>query len=550
MNQRVLYKGTCDLCQKEIISLFDSNTPFPVYCNACWWSDKWDPIDYGQEYDFSQSFFEQFQELYSKVPWPALQTIEPSLVNSEYCNICSYLKNCYLLFNSDYSEDCVYGTYVERSKQCLDNAMIDLCELCYEGTNIQKCFKTMFSSNCWECVDVYFSRNLRGCQNCFGCINLRNKKYFIFNKSYTKDKYFKELEKFKLGSYETVEQLRKKLQELNLTYPKKYMEGLQSKNVSGDYIFFSKNIFQSFEIGGAEDCKFCQFLFISPTKDSYDFTMWGGNATQMYECMGCGGGQNNIRFSYECWSDDTMNLEYCMLSKKSCSDLFGCVALGKKSHCILNKQYDEDSFKKLRTKIIQHTREMPYKDKRGRTYTYGEFLSPDFSVFAYNESFVYEHFPLTKKQALEQGYSWKDLKERGYEVTAEPQDLPDHIKDVQDDILKKVIGCQHQGKCNEQCTTAFKIIPQELQFYKKMNLPLPRFCPNCRHYQRLKQRNPLKLWHRECQCAGGKSDNKVYKNAIKHFHGSNHCPNEFETTYSPKRKEIVYCEKCYQQEVV
>ena len=83
-----------------------------------------------------------------------------------------------------------------------------------------------------------------------------------------------------------------------------------------------------------------------------------------------------------------------------------------------------------------------------------------------------------------------------------------------------------------------------------MNLPLPRLCSNCRHYQRIKQRNPLKLWHRQCQCAGEKSDNKVYQNTIQHFHSNEHCPNEFETTYSPDRKEIVYCEKCYQQEVV
>ncbi len=27
------------------------------------------------------------------------------------------------------------------------------------------------------------------------------------------------------------------------------------------------------------------------------------------------------------------------------------------------------------------------------------------------------------------------------------------------------------------------------------------------------------------------------------------CPNEFETSYAPERPEIVYCEKCYQQEV-
>ncbi|MDI6602734.1 MAG: hypothetical protein QME57_01260 [Patescibacteria group bacterium] len=107
-----------------------------------------------------------------------------------------------------------------------------------------------------------------------------------------------------------------------------------------------------------------------------------------------------------------------------------------------------------------------------------------------------------------------------------------------------------EATCNEQCTTAFKIIPQELEFYRKMNLPLPRLCPNCRHYQRIKQRNPLKFWKRKCMCGGQTSTNGVYKNTIKHFHGDNSCPNEFLTTYAPDRPEIVYCEKCYLAEVV
>ncbi len=182
-------------------------------------------------------------------------------------------------------------------------------------------------------------------------------------------------------------------------------------------------------------------------------------------------------------------------------------------------------------------------------YKYGEFFPVDLSHHAYNETIALDYFPLTKEQALTQGYRWKDPEERHYEVTVKAENLPDHIKDVDDSILKAIIGCAHEGKCNQQCTTAFKIIPQELQFYRKMNLPLPRLCPNCRHYERLKQRNPLKIWHRKCQCAGEKSENGIYQNTTSHFHGTNHCPNEFETSYAPERPEIVYCESCYNAEV-
>ena len=83
-----------------------------------------------------------------------------------------------------------------------------------------------------------------------------------------------------------------------------------------------------------------------------------------------------------------------------------------------------------------------------------------------------------------------------------------------------------------------------------MNLALPRLCPNCRHYERVKKVNPPKLWHRKCMCNGVESKDSIYKNTIKHTHGDKPCPNEFETAISDERKEIVYCEKCYQAEFV
>ncbi|MFH1193084.1 MAG: hypothetical protein V1656_02080 [Candidatus Jorgensenbacteria bacterium] len=46
------------------------------------------------------------------------------------------------------------------------------------------------------------------------------------------------------------------------------------------------------------------------------------------------------------------------------------------------------------------------------------------------------------------------------------------------------------------------------------------------------------------------SENGAYTNTVPHIHGGGKCPNEFETSYAPERKEIVYCESCYNAEVV
>jgi len=195
---------------------------------------------------------------------------------------------------------------------------------------------------------------------------------------------------------------------------------------------------------------------------------------------------------------------------------------------------------------------MPYTDKKDRAYAYGEFFPPELSPFAYNETIAQDYFPLAKNDAERLGYHWKDDEKRTYSITLPIGKIPDNVKDADESITGEVIECAHKGECNERCSTAFKITPQELQLYKKMNTPLPYFCPNCRHFERLRKRNPLKLWHRKCMCLSSEALAKDdgYRNTVPHFHGSAPCPNEFKTSYAPDRPEIVYCESCYQAEVV
>jgi len=111
---------------------------------------------------------------------------------------------------------------------------------------------------------------------------------------------------------------------------------------------------------------------------------------------------------------------------------------------------------------------------------------------------------------LEEGWKWRDSKERSYKISLQPEDLSDHIRDVDDSILQEVIGCAHAvppaGGCNEQCATAFRLTAEELAFYRKMNIALPRLCVNCRYIQRLKWRNGYHLYKRKCMCNGATSD--------------------------------------------
>ena len=524
-NQSKLYKRKCDATGRMIFTTISADYPGKVYDTDYWWSDNWDAIEYAQDYDFSKPFFEQIKELSLKVPKFSRSVMD--LVNSDYCAGATGLKNCYLIFNSDYSEDSAYGVKINKVKESFDNYNLVESELCAHCFMVRASYKVFFSRHCVNCQEVYFSKNLKNCNNCFGCVNLRNKSYCIFNKQYTKEEYKKQLEEFNLGSYEFQQDLIKQSEDLFLKFPVKFMEGLKNTNVSGDYINNSKNVFNSNQVFEGENCKYCYSVVM--LKDSYDYTIWGENANNIYETAVSGENISNLKFCYESYRDN-MNLEYC-INCMSCSDCFASVGLRKKQYCILNKQYTKEKYFEIVEKIKKHMNEMPHIDKQGREYKYGEFFPPELSPFAYNETIAQEYFPLIKEEAKKQGYKWKDPEKRNYQTTIEAKDLPDNIADVNKDILKEVIGCTTIEEDREVtgCTTAFKIIPQELEFYKKMNLPLPRYCPNCRHNQRLKHRNPLKLYKRTCDKEG--------------------CNTEFETTYAPDRKEIVYCEKCYQNEV-
>ena len=544
-NEKNFYKRSDSLTGQMIFSLYPEHAPIKVYDYDYWWSDKWDPMEYGRDYDFSKSFFEQLNGLIKDVPFMSRSIIY--FVNSDYSMNATALKNCYMVFGGAYSEDSYYSLNISKSKDCFDCAYLTECEVSYEGFFNEKCFRTFFSSHCESSQDVYFSRNCVGVTHCFGCVNLRNKSYYIFNEPYSKENYFAELDRFNRGSAASLEDIRKKVGEFWLRHPVKYLQGRHNTDVSGQYISNSKNVKDSYHISDGENLRYCQSLYINRARDSYDNFRFGDNSELTYESAICGLNTSRLKFCYDCYSN-CIDLEYC-ISCHSSSHLFGCVGLRKKQYCIFNKQYMKEEYEKLVPRIKKHMDELPYIDKGRRTYTYGEFFPPDLSPFAYNETIAPESFPMSKEETLSRGYRWNEKDKNSYDATISAEELPDNIKDVQDNIVDEVIECAHKGRCEDFCVAAFRFVSKELAFYKEHELPLPRLCWRCRDAERLRQRSPMKFWVRSCACAGPKSENGAYNNQIKHQHGGAHCPNEFKTSYAPDRPEIVYCETCYNSEV-
>ncbi len=545
ISERTLYKDKCDNCNKETVSLFAPGTPFIVFCSSCWWGDSWDGTDYGKNYDFSRPFFEQLYELQKVVPCQA--TNVKNSTDCKYCNGISRCKNCIFVFSGIQSINCYYCLTPVFAKDSFDSNFILNADHVYEGVNLSGIYNSKFIYFSDECLDCSLIFNCLGCSDCFGCINLRNQKYCIFNKKYTKEEYKKEITKWDLGSYEIVQKAQKIFTELYYRIPRRFALISNSTNVLGDDIQNTKNCKNCFSaVNGVENCRFI-FHGGLLLKDSYDFTLGGDTSELLYQVTGIIRSQRTL---FTRSSQDAVDVEYSE-NLYNCSNCFGCVKLKHKKYCILNKQYTKEEYPILVEKIKKHMDSMPFVDKKGKIYKYGDYYPIEHAMWAYNESWAHQWLPLTKDQAIEKGFYWRDEIKKDYKITIKSENLPNHINDVTDLILNEVIECGHNGvNCNQQCATAFRILPNELQFYKQMNLALPRLCPNCRHYERLKKANPPKLWHRKCMCAGEESSNKEYKNTIKHLHGENSCPNEFDTAISDERKEMVYCEKCYQNEFI
>ncbi|MEW6617145.1 MAG: hypothetical protein AB1333_01865 [Patescibacteria group bacterium] len=549
-NEKIFYKRKDAHSGESIFTMFHPDVQIKIYEHSYWWSDFWDGIDYGRDYDFNKPFFEQFEELLKDVPWFSRSAND--IVNSEYAMTSGYLKNCYMVFDSDHAEGCSYCVGLVNTKDSIDNLLLLSSELCYGTFACANVSRAFYSIDCNQSSDIWFCEECEACSNCVGCRNLRHKQYCILNKQYTKEEFQKEFEKLQLHTRSGRDMFAKRFAEFSLKFPIKSMLESHNTNCTGDFVTYSKNVKESYLVRGGENLKYCQSLYTPPgSRDCYDYTIWGQNAERIYECCQVGGDVSNIAFGAWLYPNCS-GVRYSVACPFS-SNIFGCFGLKRKQYCILNKQYTKEEYEKLLPKIIEHMNDIPYVDKLGRIYKFGEFFPPELSPFAYNETIAQDFFPLSKTDAEKRGYTWRDGMEKQYNPTLSWKDIPDSIKDVDDSILNQIILCrswdENQGHAIEHnCTKAFRITPEELQFYRRLNIPIPDCCFYSRHYERAKHRNPIKLWSRKCMCGGINSEGGVYENTVTHEHGDRPCGEPFETSYASDRPEIVYCDKCFWKE--
>jgi len=496
-NERNLYLRKCDMTGKQIVSIYSQDKPFKVYEQKTWWSDDWNALDHGRDMDFSRPFFQQFKELQLAIP--RLSIFNQNCENSEYTNQSYDNKDCYLCSAIGNSTDLLYVQNGTHLKDCLDCSYSQNSELLYQCIDTYESYKSRYLQQCIQCSDSWFLYDCVNCKNCFGCVGLRNKEYHIWNKPYSKEEYEAKLLSFKLDDSAQLEHQKKTFQDHLNQLPHVFAWIKNSENVSGNNIRNSSKAFDCFDVFDIQDCSHSSWIFRS--KDVFD-AYGTGKSQHAIECISV---ENADHVGFSTVTSDSHNCWYtdlCFYSK----NCFGSIGLKRKEYCILNKQYSKEEYETLLPKIIAHMK---------KTGEWGEFFPMSISPFAYNETVAQEFYPLKKEDASHMGLLWFETKDvekyQGPRVV-----IPANISATPDNITQAILTCETSGKL-------YKIIPQELAFYRKMGLPIPHLCPDQRHLERMAKRNPRKLWNRTCE----------------------ECSASIQTSYAPERPEKVLCEPCY-----
>ncbi len=510
MNMSRLFKRPCNAPNhgESMISILPEECPFPVYDYKYYISDEFDAFSFGRKFNEEQSPMEQLLSLRKVFPMPSFLNRDPSSVNSDYSNGGRNSKNAYYTMACFNSEDVWYSNLVRQSRDIMDSRMIQFSEHIYSSLASENIYKSSFMYFSKDCTDSMFLYDCKNCDSCFGSVNLRNAKYCVWNQQLSKEEYKSFMDSIYPLTRENLEIYKQKFWELVKTLPLNASRNISSENVVGVILSDTRNVYDVNDCEGSEHIRHADGGY--GHKDSMDFLFSGGNCSSLYGCTNVGSKCSNIRFSIS--SKSSTNSEF-IFNCNNIHNCFMCFGLRDKSYCILNVQYSPEEYFLLVDQI---------KSKMLENGEYVDGPGLEFSAQSYNFSMGQISFPLNNEEILKfGGYVAQEPESNAgdIEILSE-ESIPRTIDETSDEIVNYAIECRVIGK-------PFRILSSELQFYRKMKLPIPNVHPMMRIYERLAFLQIVKNYEANCM----------------------KCHKEIRSVFDPKDKFILYCESCYQQEV-
>ena len=518
-NERYLYKRKCDITWKDIISVYSDDYKWKIYNFRDYNSDKRNPLDYSLEVDFSNDLMSQIQDFLFSVPKRSLH-IDSSMENSDYCNYWLNSKDCYMCQWPVMSEDCFYAFVPASSKHVVDSYFTLNSENIYFCIWCAKWYKLFYCNNVEESSDMYFCSNCKNCKYCIWCVDLNWKEYCIFNKKFTKEEYISKLEEI-FSTHSSLESFKTEFSKFEKNFPKLSFNNTMVENTYCWWNIWTKDVIW--------------FDTVDLQESFYCYSSWL-NSNNLVDCNFTGNGNTYIfdMIWSSAWNKSAFcifirNLDNCyyMIDCHNCKNCFFCIWLVNHEYCIFNKKYSKEEYFKLLEKII------PILSKE---WIWWQFFLAKWSPFPYNDTIANDYYPpkqliyldknnnIAKKEDYNENWEWiiyiidpdKFISEAIFDLGWEEKinikwrikendiqiphtidkiqarDLPEKIEDVGDDILQKVIIC-------EDTKRPFRVIKQELDFYRKYNLPMPRKHPEIRYQERFNKRAKYELYLRNCE---------------------------------------------------
>ncbi|MEK7665596.1 MAG: hypothetical protein AAB337_01805 [Patescibacteria group bacterium] len=412
--------------------------------------------DYGRAIDSSRSFLDQFRALQLDVPINATRNfVDPE---NSIATVSLGDRNGYFVSASQ-SEDSFYLLDTQFGTRTMDaNGGINVTDS-YHINHSLRLHGCQFIYESRDCMSSSFLFDCRNCEFCFGAANKRNRKYVWFNEQLNKEEWERRRAEVDLGSYAqmtaTFDRFTKLIRE-EAIWPQNFNEG--SEDCLGDYLIKCSDLQHCLYGIDSHGGYFCYGLY-NGNDNAFSCAIPGEHNYQ----SGPVGNTSNSRFS--CTLVRCDNLEYSM-NCYDCTDCFGCVGLRKKQFHIFNKAYAEEEYWKVLDEIkcamLEH-------DEYGRPFpiNFGFNYYPDSGPVMYFGATIEDwdvvgrdHFEASADGAFGT-LSLDDPRMR------EVDQLPDHIRDLDDDWIGKPIA-------DRAINRPFALTKAEVNYLKKFNLAAPR----------------------------------------------------------------------------
>jgi len=409
-------------------------------------------------YDFNKQFFWNFKELYKNIKFSNLDQIWKN-ENTDFSDTVVNSKNIYLSSTiTEWSENIYYSVLTRIGSKNVVNSLfvVNNSEIIYFSKSIINSYKIYYSSFINNCNDIWFSSNLTWCRECIFCENLDNISYYIKNKKYEKQEYFKKKEEI----------LKNKISFLDY-YKWVSNKGTNhnSKNVTWNNILECEDIESWFYIHNIKNWKNLLFCWSKRWWENwYDYSFWWNWNNNVYWANTCWWWCDNLYCSSHIWFSSNIYYSQNLLH---CSYCIWCIWLKNKSYCIFNKQYSKKDWEILAEKIFSQME---------NDWILWDFFPWKINPFYFNDTIAGLIWWFKKEDAIKNWYMWRDEKIKidipEWAEIVKTKDLNNYQWfdenwnwKIDPNILKKVIV--------DEKGDYYRIVKMEYNFLLKNGLPIP-----------------------------------------------------------------------------